>query len=54
MTIPTLVLEERRRRLANQRLFRDYYVKSSCKQGCYTCAYTGLVSKGHAKGRGAR
>jgi hypothetical protein len=49
VTIPTEVDEDRRRRLANQRLFRHYYVKCSCEQGCYVCAYTGLVTKGHAK-----
>lgn len=53
MTIPTVVREERRRRLANQRLFRHCYVKCSCIQGCYVCAYTGLVTKGHAKGDAA-
>ena len=49
MTIPTEVDEERRRRLANQRLFRRYYVKCSCERGCYVCAYTSLVTKAHAK-----
>jgi len=49
MTIPTEVDEDRRRRLANQRLLRHYYVKCSCEQGCHVCAYTGLVTKGHAK-----
>ena len=49
MTIPTVVREERRRRLANQRLFRQCYVKCSCERGCYVCAYTGLVTKAHAK-----
>jgi hypothetical protein len=50
VTVPTVVHEEHRRRLANQRLFRHCYVKCWCKQGCYVCAYTGLVTKGHAKG----
>jgi hypothetical protein len=49
VTIPTEVDEDRRRRLANQRLFRHCYVKCSCERGCYLCAYTGLVTKGHAK-----
>jgi hypothetical protein len=48
VTIPTEVYEERRRRLANQRLFRRYYVKCACKRGCYVCAYTSLVTKAHA------
>jgi hypothetical protein len=45
--IPAEANEDRLRRLANQRLFPQYYVKCSCEQGCYECAYTGLVSKGH-------
>jgi hypothetical protein len=49
VTIPTEVNEERGRRLANQRQLRHYYVKCSCERGCYICAYTGLVTKGHAK-----
>ena len=49
MTIPTEVNEDRDRRLANQRLFPRYFVKCSCERGCYECAYTGLVTKGHAK-----
>jgi len=49
VTIPSEVHEERRRRLANQRLFRRYYVNCSCQGGCNICAYTGLVTKGHAK-----
>jgi hypothetical protein len=49
VTIPTEVNEERDRRLANQRLFPDYFVKCSCERGCYECAYTGLVTRGHAK-----
>jgi hypothetical protein len=43
------VEEDRRRRLANQSRFRHYFVKCACEQGCLVCAYTGLVSKGHAK-----
>ncbi len=49
MTIPPEVNEDRRRRLANQRLFRRCYVKCSCERGCYMCAYTGLVTRGQAK-----
>jgi hypothetical protein len=49
VTIPTEVNEERRRRLANQHLFRHCYVNCSCETGCHICAYTGLVTKGHAK-----
>jgi hypothetical protein len=49
VTIPPEVTEERHRRLANQRLFRHFYVKCSCERGCYVCAYTGLITKGHAK-----
>jgi hypothetical protein len=49
VTIPTDVNEEYRRRLANQRLFRHFYVKCACERGCYVCAYTGLITKGHAK-----
>ena len=49
MTIPTDVNAERRRRLANQRLFRHYYVKCSCEPGGSVCAYTGLVTKAQAK-----
>lgn len=45
----TEVNEDRHRRLANQRLYRHYYVRCSCDQGCYVCAYTSLVTKGHAK-----
>jgi hypothetical protein len=47
--IPIEIHEERRRRIANQRLFRRYYVNCSCQGGCSICAYTGLVTKGHAK-----
>jgi hypothetical protein len=47
--LPTEVNEDRRRRLANQRLYRHCYVRCSCLRGCYVCAYTGLVTKGHAK-----
>ena len=49
MTIPTEVNEDRDCRLANQRLFPHYFVRCSCERGCYECAYTGLVTKGHAK-----
>jgi anti-anti-sigma factor len=49
-TVTTEVNQERRRRLGNQRRFRRYFVKCSCELGCSVCAYTGLVSKGHAKG----
>jgi hypothetical protein len=49
VTIPTEVHEERSRRLANQRRFRHCYVRCSCERGCYVCAYTGLVTKAHAK-----
>jgi hypothetical protein len=49
VTIPNRVNAERRRRLANQRLFRHCYVNCSCVRGCYVCAYTGLVTKAHAK-----
>ena len=48
-TIATEVNKDRRHRLVNQRLFRHYFVKCSCELGCSVCAYTGLVSKGHAK-----
>jgi hypothetical protein len=47
--MPSEFHEERRRRLANQLLFRRYYVDCSCERGCYICAYTGLVTKGHAR-----
>ena len=49
MTIATEVNEDRRRRLVDQRLFGHYFVKCSCERGCLVCAYTGLISKGHAK-----
>jgi hypothetical protein len=49
VTIPSEVHDEHRRRLANQRLFRRYYVSCSCEGGCNVCAYTGLVTKGHAQ-----
>jgi hypothetical protein len=48
MTIPTDVHEDRQRRLVNQRRFRHLFVKCLCERGCAVCAYTGLVSKGHA------
>ena len=49
MTINTDLKEDRRRRLVNQRRYRHYFVKCPCERGCLVCAYTGLVSKGHAK-----
>jgi hypothetical protein len=49
VTFPAEVNEERSRRLANQRQFPYFYVKCSCERGCYVCAYTGLVTKAHAK-----
>jgi hypothetical protein len=42
------VKDDRRRRLINQRLFRHHFVRCSCDRGCLVCAYTRLVSKGHA------
>jgi hypothetical protein len=49
VTLTTDLKEDRRRRLDNQRQFRLYFVKCPCERGCLVCAYTGLVSKGHAK-----
>jgi len=49
VTLPIEVDVDRSRRLANQRVFRRYYVKCSCVAGCYVCAYTSLVTKCHAK-----
>ena len=49
MTVATEIEQDRRRRLVNQRLFPGHFVKCPCKGGCLVCAYTGLVSKGHAK-----
>jgi hypothetical protein len=49
VTITTDVLEDRERRLVNQRRFRHHFVKCLCERGCAVCAYTGLVSKGHAR-----
>ena len=49
MTIPTDSTVDHRRRLINQRRFRRYFVKCLCERGCPVCAYTGLVSKAHAK-----
>jgi hypothetical protein len=49
MTIPVDVHEDRQRRLVNQRRFRHLFVKCPCDRGCAVCAYTGLVSKGHAR-----
>ena len=45
MIIPAEAENERHRRLANQRLFRSYYVNCSCEGGCGICAYTGLVKE---------
>jgi hypothetical protein len=47
--LPIEVDVDRNRRLANQRLFRRYYVECSCEDGCYVCAYTSLVTRCHAK-----
>jgi hypothetical protein len=49
VTIPADLNEERDRRLANQHMFRQYYVKCSCERGCHVCAYTSLVTKAHAR-----
>jgi len=49
VTISTGLNDERDRRLANQRVFRQYYVKCACERGCHVCAYTSLVTKAHAK-----
>jgi len=49
VTFTTDVKDDRRRRLVNQRRFRHHFVKCICERGCLVCAYTGLVSKGHAK-----
>jgi hypothetical protein len=49
MNIAAETRDDRVRRLLNQRTFRDCFVKCSCERGCAVCAYTGLVSKGHAK-----
>ncbi len=46
--VATEIGEDRRRRLVNQRLFPHHFVQCYCERGCVTCAYTGLVSKGHA------
>ena len=48
MTFTTDVKEDHERRLINQRRFPHYFVKCPCERGCPVCAYTGLVSKGHA------
>jgi hypothetical protein len=45
------VAEDRERRLVNQRRFPHLFVKCPCERGCAVCAYTGLVSRGHAKTR---
>ena len=49
MRVTTDVIEDHARRLVNQRQFRHLFVKCDCERGCAVCAYTGLVSKGHAK-----
>jgi anti-anti-sigma factor len=49
VTIGAEVNEDRSRRLVNQRQFPHLYVTCSCERGCYVCAYTGLVTKAHAK-----
>jgi hypothetical protein len=49
VTFAVEVEEDRVRRLANQRRFRHHFVKCRCERGCLICAYTGLVSKGHAR-----
>jgi hypothetical protein len=49
VTIAAEVEEDRVRRLVNQRQFRHHFVKCPCERGCLVCAYTGLVSKGHAR-----
>jgi hypothetical protein len=49
VTLPIEVDLDRSRRLANQRLFPRYYVECACEAGCHVCAYTGLVTKCHAK-----
>ena len=41
--------DDHRRRLVNQLRFRHHFVECLCERGCLVCAYTGLVSKGHAK-----
>jgi hypothetical protein len=49
VTSTTAVKDDRLCRLANQRRFPQYFVACPCARGCLVCAYTGLVSKGHAK-----
>ena len=49
MTITSDLKADQQRRLINQRQFRHYFVRCPCERGCPVCAYTGLVSKGHAK-----
>ena len=49
MTNTTDLNDDRLRRLATQRRFPQYFVACPCERGCLVCAYTGLVSKGHAK-----
>jgi hypothetical protein len=52
VTTTTDLKDDRLRRLVNQRRFPQYFVACPCEQGCLVCAYTGLVSKGHAKQTG--
>jgi hypothetical protein len=49
MITTTDLKEDHLRRLLNQRRFPLCFVKCRCERGCLVCAYTGLVSKGHAK-----
>ena len=49
MTSTTDLKYDRLRRLGNQRRFPQFFVACPCERGCLVCAYTGLVSKGHAK-----
>ena len=54
MTLTTDLKHDHQRRLVNQRQFRRYFVNCRCERGCPVCAYTGLVSKGHARHTGVR
>jgi anti-anti-sigma factor len=45
-TLSAALTDDRRHRLANQRLFPSYFVECSCEGGCAVCAYTHLVTKG--------
>jgi hypothetical protein len=49
VTVTADLREDHLRRLVNQRRFPRYFVKCPCRRGCLVCAYTDLVSKGHAK-----